>query len=932
MSIQDAPKKPTLFLLDGMALVYRSYYALMPARMQTKTGFPTGATFGFTNTLLKLIDNYKPDYIAVAFDSKEKTFRHEKYPLYKAQRPIPPDDLIQQLEKIYAIVTGCGVKMLKMPGFEADDIMGTLAKKYEQQCNVFLVTPDKDFSQLVSESVKILKPAKEDDKFDLYGRQQIKEKYGVYPEQFVEMLTLMGDSSDNIPGAEGVGPKTAASLISEYQTIENIYKNLPLIKKPKLRQSLQDAREHLQLGKFLVTIKVDMSIETSLDELRPQSPDAETLAPIFEELEFRQFLSRLKRPVKSSIDGDAADAPEPNDLSFDFGANVEESYEFSMPQPHTLGAYTLIDEPIAFSDFLEKLRAAKEFSFDTETTSLDALDADLVCISFSTAPREAYSIYCAGEQLTLNEIVRALKPFLENLSVRKVGQNLKYDMLVLKKYGIEVSAPIFDTMLASYVLNPDKPHNLDDMAEDLLKFRTVRYDELVGTGKSQKSIYDVPLDQLRDYACQDADIALQLKVALSAKLADEPALERICTQLEFPLVSVLADMESYGIRIDTAVLSEISKSLSEAIDAASKDIFRLADAEFNIDSPKQLGEILFDKMNIPPKKRTKTGFSTDVRVLEELAEEYPIATKILEYRSLQKLKSTYVDALPELIRVRTGKVHTSFNQSVAATGRLSSSNPNLQNIPIRTEIGREIRKAFVPSDKAHVILSADYSQIELRIAAELSGDPTMTQAFQDGDDIHAATAKLIFETNAVTKDMRRKAKEVNFGVLYGIQPFGLAQRLDISQSEAKTLIENYKAKYPKIFELTTRILEQARLKGYVETVIGRRRYFTDINSKNFSIRNAAERAAVNTPIQGTAADMIKLAMIDIAAALRQRDLRSRMMLQVHDELVFDMHISEQDILPDLVKNIMIGAAAKAGIKKIPIEVETGVGQNWLDAH
>ncbi len=928
--------RPTLFLLDGMALIYRAYYALMPARMQTKSGFPTGAAFGFTNTLIKLIENYAPTYIAVAFDSKEKTFRHEKYPDYKANRPLPPDELLMQLEKIYNIVQGYGIKTLKLPGYEADDIMGSLAKKFEPECDIFLVTPDKDFAQLVSEHIHILKPAKDDDTFERYGRQEVKEKYGVYPEQFIDMLTLMGDSSDNIPGVDGVGPKTAAALINEYGSLDTLLKNVHLIKKAKLRDNLLKAKNQLQLSRFLVTIKTDLQIEEPIEAFEQKPPLPELLIPVLEELEFKQFLARLKRN-KSIITDDEWHTDTDNttdsdeDISFDFGANIGEDYTSQLPTPQSVGHYTLINTPEGLTELIQKLEHAKEFALDTETTSLDALEAQLVCLSFAIKAREAYAVDFR-HTLSMQEALQHLKPILENPNIRKVGQNVKYDYIVLKNYDITLAPPYFDTMLASYVLNPDEPHNLDDMVAEYLKFRTVRYTDLVGTGKMQKCIEEVPIEDLKNYACQDADMALQLKGILYEKLSLEPALMTICTAIEFPLLRTLAEMEYAGIAIDTTVLSELSKTLDVAIQEAAQAVYAAAGETFNIDSPKQIAQVLFEKMKLPAKKRTKTGYSTDVKVLEELAEEFPIAGKILEYRSLQKLKSTYVDALPLLIHKKTGKVHTSFNQSVVATGRLSSSNPNLQNIPIRTPIGKQIRRAFVASRPDYMLLSADYSQIELRIAAELSGDETMQRAFKNGEDIHSATAKVIFETENITPEMRRKAKEVNFGVLYGIQPFGLAQRLDISQSEAKAIIENYKAKYPKIFEFLSWVLEQARTHGYVETALGRRRYFRDIKHKSFSIRNAAERAAINAPIQGTAADMIKLAMIQIDEQMHSEKLESKMVLQVHDELLFDAPKSELEVLSALVKKQMIEAARRAGLKTVPVAVEVGIGENWLVAH
>ncbi len=934
----NAPySRPALFLLDGMALVYRAYYALMPARMQTKTGFPTGAAFGFTNTLIKLIEHYAPHYIAVAFDSKEKTFRHEKYPEYKANRPLPPDDLLMQLEKIYSIVEGYGVKTVQMPGYEADDIMGSLAKKFETECDIFLVTPDKDFAQLVNEHIHILKPSKDDDAFEHYSRQEVKEKYGVYPEQIIDMLALMGDSSDNIPGVDGVGPKTAAALLNEYGSLEALLQNAHLIKKTKLRENLLKAKDQLQLSRFLVTIKTDLQIQIAIEELERKPPLPELLTPVLEELEFKQFLARLRRDKSIVIDdssqlAEADRAADPDDdISFDFGANIGEDYTSQLPTPQSVGNYTLINTPEGLTELLQKLEHTKEFALDTETTSLDALEAQLVCISFAVKACEAYAIDFR-HTLSMQEALQRLKPILENPNICKVGQNLKYDYTVLKNYDITLAPPYFDTMLASYVLNPDEPHNLDDMVAEYLKLRTVRYTDLVGRGRLQKRIEEVPIEDLKNYACQDADMALQLKSILHGKLSHEPALMNICTAIEFPLLRILAEMEYAGVAIDTSVLSELSKTLDVAIQEAAQAVYAAAGEIFNIDSPKQIAQVLFEKMKLPVKRRTKTGYSTDVKVLEELAEEFPIAGKILEYRSLQKLKSTYVDALPSLIRKKTGKVHTSFNQSVVATGRLSSSNPNLQNIPIRTPIGRQIRRAFVASRPDYMLLSADYSQIELRIAAELSGDETMQRAFKNGEDIHSATAKVIFETQNITPEMRRKAKEVNFGVLYGIQPFGLAQRLDISQSEAKAIIENYKAKYPKIFEFLSRVLEQARTQGYVETALGRRRYFKDIKHKSFSIRNAAERAAINAPIQGTAADMIKLAMIQIDEQIRSEKLESKMVLQVHDELLFDAPKAELDVLSAIVKKQMIEAAQRAGLKTVPVAVEVGIGENWLVAH
>jgi DNA polymerase I len=929
-------KKPTLYLLDAMALVYRAYYAFLSQRLQTKSGFPTGATFGFIVTVNKILEKYKPDYFAIAFDSKEKTFRHETYLSYKANRPEPPEDLTMQIGKIIQLVEAYGFKMIKMPGYEADDIIGTLARRYENECNVFIVTPDKDFSQLVHDGVKILKPGKEDDAFDLFGREEIKTKHGVYPEQFIDYLTLMGDTSDNVPGVDGVGPKTAANLINQYQTVENLYKHIGDITKFKLKQNLLDAKEHLKVARFLVTIKLDVPDNTTLSEMRLGEPNAEKLLPLLEELEFRHFLQKARKqlgvtaPIASDTNDDAA--PIDDELSFDFGANVGESITASaLTKPHENAAYHLVSTQKEFEALLETLVSAREFSLDTETTALDTFQAELVAMSFSVKPKEAY-VAVFGEGLPREATLERIQPLLENPHVRKVMQNGKFDMLVLKNHGITLVGVSFDTMLASYVLNPDKPHNMDDMAKEHLRYRTTTYEELVGTGKAQKKITDVPLTELVAYAGQDADVTLQLKDYFLPHLAAAPALSTVFADVEMPLMPVLAAMEQEGIRIDTAVLKEISKTIDAELITVTKEIFDATGFEFNIDSPKQLAEALFEKLKLPAKKRTKTGFSTDVRVLEELSEEFPVAIKILDYRSLQKLKGTYVDALPEQINPKTNRIHTSFNQSVAATGRLSSTNPNLQNIPIRTETGRQIRKAFIPSHDGHLLLSADYSQVELRIAAELSGDETMLAAFDAKEDIHTATARVIFSASEVTKDQRRKAKEVNFGVLYGLQAFGLAQRLDISNNEAKSIIENYKQKYPSIFRYTESVLDSTRKNGYIETLSGRRRYFPEIKNKNPSIRNANERAAINTPIQGTAADMIKHAMIDIHAELQQQKFKSRLILQVHDELLFDADPNEVEKLSSLAKSCMIRGAVKAGLKRVPIEVEIGTGKNWLDAH
>jgi DNA polymerase-1 len=927
MQDSGANQKPSLFLIDGMAIIFRAYYALMSARMQTKDGFPTGAIYGYLAAILKILDVYKPDYMAIAFDSKEKTFRHEKFPDYKANRPEPPEDLILQLQKIHDISSLLGIKTFKMPGYEADDIIGSLTKKFESECSCYLVTPDKDFAQLVHNDVKLLKPTKKSDAFDEFGPEEVKAQFGVYPEHFQDMLALMGDSSDNIPGVPGVGPKTAANLINQYQSIENLYQHLEE-QKPRIQKSLKENEKLLKMSSFLVKIKTDLDLDFVLDDMVLKSPELPLLLSELEALEFKTMLSKFKRLAS----GPGQSLTDESDVDFEFGANSDPEYEFKAKLPQDDGKYHLVTTKAELQSLINDIQKAGKAAFDTETTSLNTLDAELVGISFSFKSKEAYFIHFPQHELEVKQIIGLLKPVFENPEIHWIGQNVKYDILVLKNYGITISSICFDTMLASYVLNPDQTHNLDDLALQWLDLTTVKYADLVGKGKSQKSIYEVEPVTLSDYGCQDADVALQLNEVFKDKLNDESRLKFICEALEFPLINVLADVEREGIKIDVSVLSDMSDSLKNDINSLTKKIYDIAGELFNLDSPKQLAEILFDKLGLPVKRKTKTGYSTDVKVLEELALDYPIAELLLEYRHLQKLKTTYIDALPKLVHPKTGRIHTSFNQHIAATGRLSSSNPNLQNIPIRTQLGKSIRKAFIANNPESKILSADYSQIELRIAAEFSEDPTMLEAFHNGEDIHLKTAQLVFNSKEVSRDMRRKAKEVNFGVLYGIMPFGLAQRLDIPQAEAKSIIDEYKAKYPKIFEYLNRMIQMAKQQGYVETAIGRRRFIKDINSKNFAVRSGAERAAINSPIQGAAADMIKMAMIDIHHEFQEKNFKSKMVLQVHDELVFNADDKEIDQITPIIKSKMIEAAKKVGVKNVPIEVEVGSGQNWLDAH
>jgi len=925
-TVPTGAEKPALFLLDGMALVYRSFYALQQARMRTKDGAPTGAVFGFISSLLRIIEVYRPHYLAVAFDAPEKTFRHERYEAYKANRQAPPDDLVIQLPEIRELIRALGIPLVIMPGFEADDLIGTAARKFENDCQIFIVTPDKDMSQLVHDGVRILKPGKKQNEFELAGSREVAEQYGAPPDKFIDLLTLTGDTSDNIPGAKGIGPKTASNLLETYGSLDGIYANLDALT-PKIRQSLESFREMMPLARDLVTIRTDLELPLTLEDLHSSKPDSGTLFSLLSRLELKSIAARV--PAALNIDPPSAASADKtgNDPVIPIEAD-----EIRLLPAGEGSAYHLIDNMASFDTLFKKLDRFEGFAIDTETTSLDTFEAELAGISFSVEPGEAFFIYFGTPGLDAAATVTKLKPLLENQAIPKTGQNLKYDILVLKKYGVELQPVGFDTMLASYVLDPEGRHNLDDLAALHLGRKTLKYAELVGTGKSAISIFDVEPCKLSDYGCQDAEIALKLSHTLKEQLDQSPELLDVCRKLEFPLVRVLADMEHQGVSIDTDHLDRTAVTVNHELTGLTERIYEAAGETFNIDSPKQLGHILFEVLKLPARKATKTGYSTNVQVLEELALLHPIAADLLEYRSLQKLKTTYIEALPKMLNAATGRLHTSFNQSITATGRLSSSNPNLQNIPIRTLLGKEIRRAFIPSDRENLLLSADYSQIELRIAAELSDDPMLIEAFRNREDIHAATARVIFDTQEVTPEMRRKAKEVNFGVLYGIQPFGLAQRLGITQKEAKAIIDTYMSKYPGMFSSLQTTVEEARKRGYVTTLMGRRRFVPDLNSPNANIRKAAERVTMNTPIQGTAADIIKYAMCAISQRLQEEKFRSVMLLQVHDELLFEMPSDEQERLSRLVVECMVDAASKCGVSNVPVEVETGTGKNWLEAH
>lgn len=920
----QAPEgKPNLFLLDGMALVYRAYFALQQAGMKTRDGVPTGAMHGFASALLKIYETWHPDYLAVAFDSREKTFRHDLYEPYKANRPAPPEDLIVQIQAIIELIDAFEIPLIKMAGFEADDLIGSAARKFAPECRVYIVTPDKDLAQLVHDGVTMLKPSKKQNELEPFGRNEIREQFGVEPERFIDLLTLTGDTSDNIPGARGIGPKTAASLLLKYGTLDNIYLHIGELP-PKTQASLEAFRPQLDLIRRLVTIDTGIDIGLDLRSLACRTPRKGRLMPMLERYELKAVAARLPAvfPGIANLPAGAPAAGE--DPGADSGPSLISPLEGS--------DYRLIETPEEVRELALKLEGAESFAVDTETTSLDTFQAELAGISFSLRPKEAFFVYFGKGGLDIPSTLALLKPALENPAIGKTGQNLKYDLLVLKNYGISLSPVTFDTMLASYVLDPESKHNLDDMAARHLRVRTTTFDELTGEGKKRVPIGEVQPRLLADYACQDADIALRLEQVFTEKLQENEKLFSLCRTIEFPLVEVLAAMEYQGISIDTAHLAVCAELVNAQIAGLRERIYEKTGSVFNLDSPKQLSHILFTVLELPTKKTTKTGFSTNVEVLEELAPLHPVAGDLLEYRSLQKLKTTYIDALPKMINPKTGRLHTSFNQQITATGRLSSSNPNLQNIPVRTPAGREIRRAFIPSNPENLILSADYSQIELRIAAEISGDEKLIEAFRRKEDIHSATARVIFNTMEITPDMRRKAKEVNFGVLYGIQPFGLSRRLNITQKEAGAIIEVYTSKYPGLFVALQEIIAEGKRNGYVSTLLGRRRYIADLNSSNSIRRKAAERAAMNTPIQGTAADIIKCAMNLCSRRIRENGMKSVMLLQVHDELLFETTPDERERLKTLAETAMTEAARFCGIGTVPVEVDTGTGKNWLEAH
>ena len=935
-----------LFLLDAFALIYRAHFALSKNPRFTSSGLNTSAIMGFSNTLLEVLKKENPSHMAVVFDTSAPTERHTDFAAYKAHREAMPEDLSAAIPYIVRLIEGFNIPVIFCDGYEADDLIGTLAKKAEKEgFTVYCMTPDKDFGQLVSENIFIYKPARMGNGMEILGVKEILEKWEIdRVEQVIDILGLWGDAVDNIPGIPGIGEKTAKLLIKQYGSIENIIKNSHELK-GKLKENVENFAEQGLISKKLATILLNAPVDLDVDALHVDQPNREVLEALFAELEFRTLGRRVfgedfnVAEVKTGTTKNGQmDLFGGNNLQND---TTENDRNDSNPNDapvvfkniqNTTHHYDLADTFEKRASLITLLAAQKSFCFDTETTSLDANDCELVGLSFSIKPGEGWYIPLSIDQTGCQNTLNEFKCVLENPQIGKIGQNLKYDILVLNWYGIHVQGELFDTMLAHYLIDPDSRHNMDLLAENYLQYSPVSITSLIGQkGKNQGSMRDINVELVKEYAAEDADITLQLKNTFEPILKSANAW-KLAVEIENPLVYVLADIEREGVKIDQNALVEISKILETDLRQLEKSIYEKAGVKFNIASPKQLGEVLFDKLMLDPQaKKTKTGqYQTGEEVLSRLANKSDIVADILDFRQLQKLKSTYVDALPQMINKKTGRIHTSYNQAVAATGRLSSNNPNLQNIPVRTERGKEVRKAFIPRDKDHVLLSADYSQIELRIIAEISKDENMMEAFVQGHDIHTATAAKVYgiSLEEVSSTQRRNAKAVNFGIIYGQSAFGLSQNLGIPRKEAGEIIENYFNTYPGIKKYMNDTMNFARENGYVETIMGRRRYLRDINSANQTVRGFAERNAINAPIQGSAADMIKIAMIRIHQDIIDQKLNSKMTMQVHDELVFDVPKAEIEMMKKIIEDRMKNAIDM----KVPILVEVGEGSNWLEAH
>ena len=921
----------TLFLLDGHALVYRAHYAFISRPLFNSKGMNVSAVSGFIRSLWDIIKTYKPSHIGVSFDLSDKeTFRHKMYPLYKANRDAQPEDITLAVPIIKEIIEAMNIPVITLRGYEADDIIGTLSKKAEKKgFTVYMVTPDKDYAQLVSENIFMYKPARMGNDIEILGVPEILANWEIERiEQVIDILGLQGDASDNIPGIPGIGPKTAKSLLATYGSMENIILNVEQLKGKQKENIIQFSEQGL-LSKTLATIDLNVPVDFDEDTFAFGNMDKNKLSEIFDELEFRSIKKEIleKGEEKLNTISHQGSLFSTEEVAQTIPASKKENIHSIAHQYHALST---IEEIEALA---KKLSSYEIICVDTETTGLDPNEAELVGMSFSVAPYEAYYIPFPKKKEDVIHYLQPLKRIFKEKSKTFVGQNIKYDLTILKWYDIEIEGKIFDTMVAHYLTDPDLRHNLNYMSETYLNYEPVDIESLIGKkGKNQKSMRDVPLEDIKEYAAEDADLTLQLYQVLAPKIKEEQ-LDHLHDEIEAPLVKVLTNIEYQGVNLDTVMLGKYSLALNEKIIDARQKIFDAAGTEFNIDSPKQVGEILFERLKIPYKGvKTKTDqYSTGEEKLSEIADEYPIVQQILDFRGLAKLKSTYVDALPKLINPKDGRLHTQFNQALTATGRLSSSNPNLQNIPIKTEDGREIRKAFIPRDNNHLLLAADYSQIELRLIAELSNDQAMLDAFINGQDIHTATAAKVYnvELASVTPDQRRNAKTVNFSIIYGAGATNLSKNLGISRLDAKDLIDQYFIQFSGLKKYMDDAVKFARDNGFVKTLLGRKRYLRDINSRNGMIRSHAERNAINTPVQGTAADMIKIAMVNIHQSIKDADLQSRMILQVHDELVFDVHKSEVEILSSIVLDKMKNAIPNL---KVPIEVGIGIGDNWLEAH
>lgn len=905
--------KPKIFLIDGSALAYRSYFAFIKNQLSNSKGEITSTAFGFTRAILQILDQEKPDYFAVVFDTPKPTFRHELYREYKGTRQKMPIEMADTLPRVREIVEAFNIPVLEIPGFEADDIMGTLAKIAERAgLQTYLVTGDKDFMQLVSDSTWLFQFKKNSDEPEITDPAGVVDKMGIPPERIIDLLSLMGDASDNVPGAKGIGPVAAKKLLHQFGSVDEILAHVDEISAAVARQSLQENRALVELSKNLVTIDTNVRLDFTLEALKCREADADKLLRLFKELEFKTFAER-----------------------------------FANKSLQLQADYRILKSLAEVDQLVQDLRQAGSFTLDLETTALDPLQAEIVGLSFCYQPGLAFYIPVKSQppagateslfadenkatSLDVQAVLKRLRPLLEDPALPKCGQNIKYDLLVLSNYNLRVAGVTFDTMVASYVLNPEgRQHNLDSLALEFFNYTKVPTSDLIGKGKNQISMADVPVEKVGFYACEDADMTQRLKEKFEP-LLHENELYELFEKIEMPLVEVLLEIERVGVSIDSKFLAEMAARFDEEMLIILKEIEYQAGASINLNSPKQLGDLLFNKLKLPPSKRTKTGYSTDVSVLEGLAKHHELPRKIVEYRQLSKLQSTYVTALPKMVNPRTQRIHTSYNQTVTVTGRLSSSDPNLQNIPIRTEQGREIRRAFIPKDAQHVFVDADYSQIELRIMAHLSKDETLMNSFLNDEDIHLRTAALILNLPPaeVTSEQRRQAKAINFGIIYGMGAYGLASRLDISQAEAQSFIDAYFAKYPGVKKYMDTCIQEARKKGYVTTLLGRRRRLPEILSDNRQRREFAERTAINTPIQGTAADLIKIAMINLHRRIQQEKLATRMIMQVHDELVFEVPLGELEIAQKLIREEMEGAIKL----DVPIKADLGVGKDWLEAH